>query len=161
MILFPPKKQKKTKILSKQLTVLNPNLPIYLQLFWLVCVFCFSKVPRGDLFFFGQFCFRPREAPSCPETAAGWPRSCTFFSTRKNLSQKLGFRPKKTWKGFFAPPQKKNSQQIKEMQMGCLIFFGTPDWFFFVKNGMLTETQSHGGLVGRWFCWNSICSVMF
>lgn len=75
---------------------------------------------------FGQSVpFRPRVAPSCPETAAGWPRSCTFFSTSKNLSQKSWGRPWK--KQIFFPT--KNSQQ-KEKQMGSVMFFGHRIDFF-------------------------------
>lgn len=128
--------QKKTKIIKsspKQL-ILNPNLPIYLQLFWLVCAFfCFSKVPRGGVVFFRSVsCPFVQEAPSCPETAAGWPRSCTFFSTRKRSQQSWG--PKKLGPGkpdrFFSPP-KKNSQQIRDAWDGVSYVFWDTGLIFF------------------------------
>ena len=107
VILFPPQKTKKHKSSPKQLTVLNPNLPIYLQLFWLVCAFffVFPKSPGRVVFFRSVSCPFVQEAPSCPETAAGWPRSCTFLGVGP-----VG--PRKTGQIFF--PKK-----LRHKEMGC------------------------------------------
>ena len=144
VILFPPKKQKSLNLLKTPTYSTQPKSPqSYLQLFW---------------FSVSQFPFRPREAPSCPETAAGWPRSCTFFFDKQKLCPKKvgwGFGRKKPERDFCSPRKKLPTN--KRCKWGVGFFLGHRIDFFVFKR-MWSETQSHWrfGPVGRWFFWISI-----